>query len=114
MASAAKRVALAVRTSGTEDAILLVSAEDRSVHLGIWLALPETTIDPADARERLSGQVPRQPGGQSLGGDPDPEKVGDRGRALGGEVRQALRSDEGVGMEAIREGGHGLGIKEVL
>ncbi len=50
MASAAKRVALAVRTSGTEDAILLVSAEDRSVHLGIWLALPETTIDPADAR----------------------------------------------------------------
>ncbi len=49
MASTAKRVALAVRTSGSEDALLLVSSESRGVHLGIWLALPECEVDPADA-----------------------------------------------------------------
>jgi endoribonuclease LACTB2 len=61
MASAAKRVALAVRTTGGEDALLLVSAESRAVHLGVWLALPECEVDPADGRaptDRLGDAAP--------------------------------------------------------
>jgi glyoxylase-like metal-dependent hydrolase (beta-lactamase superfamily II) len=47
---AATKVALAVRTSGTEDALLLVRAEARSVHFGAWLGLPEATVDAEDRR----------------------------------------------------------------
>ncbi len=50
MGGTATRVALAVRTSGSEDAMLLVPAEARGVHFGTWLGLPEATIALEDRR----------------------------------------------------------------